>query len=242
MPTITAEKKPSFFTRTAVDYRRLRLHNLTSTEFRHLLLLLYWPLYGLLFMYVEKFYPVEHYRVMYSPLDDLIPFNELFVIPYIFWFAYLVLMHLYTLLYDIPSFKKLMGFIMITYSVTILIYFLFPTCQELRPLTFQRDNFLTRFMAGFYHFDTNTNVCPSIHVIGSLAVMFTGLHCKRLKGPGWKLGFLVSAILICLSTVFLKQHSVIDVFAALPLCLIAYYLCFLHKRKAIPAPIGKDNL
>jgi len=59
MPTITAEKKPSFFSRTAVDYRRLRLHNLTSTEFRHLLLLLYWPLYGLLFMYVEKFYPVE---------------------------------------------------------------------------------------------------------------------------------------------------------------------------------------
>ena len=65
-----------------------------------------------------------------------------------------------------------MQFIIITYSAAILIYMRFPNCQELRPLVFERDNILTRFMAGFYQFDTNTNVCPSVHVIGSAAVMF----------------------------------------------------------------------
>ena len=71
----------------AIDYRKLRLHNLTSGEFRHLLLLLYWPVYGLLFMFVERFYAVDHYTAMYCPLDDLIPFCEWFVIPYLFWFV-----------------------------------------------------------------------------------------------------------------------------------------------------------
>ena len=214
-----------------VDYRKLRLGNLKSEEFKHLLLLLYWPVYGLLFLFVERFYPVQNYFTMYCPLDDKIPFCELFVIPYLFWFVYLVGMHLYTLLYDINSFKKMMKFIIVTYTVTIIIYLLFPTCQELRPLQFERDNILTRFMEGFYRFDTNTNVCPSIHVIGTLAVLFTALHCKRIRGIGWKLAFIITAILICASTVFLKQHSVLDVFAALPICLIGYIICFLPKRK-----------
>ena len=216
-----------------VDYRKLRLRNLNSTEFKHLKLLLYWPIYGLLFLFVERLYPVQNYFVMHCSWDDKIPFCEFFVIPYLFWFVYLIGMHLYTLLYDIDAFKKMMKFIILTYSVTIVIYLLFPTCQELRPLQFERDNFLTRFIGGFYQFDTNTNVCPSIHVIGTLAVLFTGFHCKGLKGIGWRTVFVVTTVLICASTVFLKQHSVLDVFAALPICLIAYFICFVPRRQTV---------
>ena len=214
---------------TMVDYRKFRLSRLNSEEFKHLWLLLYWPVYGVLFWFAERFYTVESYKVMYHPLDDRIPFCEWFLIPYMFWFLYLVGMHIYTLLYDVDSFRRMMKFIIITYTVTIMIYFLFPTCQELRPISFERDNFLTRFMSAFYRFDTNTNVCPSIHVIGTLAVLFTALHCKTLQGFGWKLAFSVTAVLICASTVFLKQHSILDVVAALPLCVIAYLICFRRK-------------
>lgn len=216
-------------TAPVVDYRRLRPGNISSEEFRHVWLLLFWPVFGLVFLYVERFYPVALYYPMYSPLDEYIPFCEYFLIPYLFWFIYLAGMHIYTFFYDIESFRKLMRFIIFTYSVTILIYFLFPTCQLLRPAAFERDNAFTRFMAAFYKFDTNTNVCPSLHVVGSLAVMFTGLHCPRLEGRGWKTGFIVSAVLICMSTVFLKQHSILDVLAALPICIVCYYLVF-RKR------------
>jgi len=213
-----------------IDYRKLRLSNLNSATFRHLKLLLYWPVYGLLFLFVERFYHADSYFSMHCPLDDWIPFNEWFLIPYLFWFVYLAGMHLYTLLYDVEAFRKMMHFIIGTYSLTILIYLLFPTCQELRPEEFARDNILTRCIAGFYQFDTNTNVCPSIHVIGSLAVMFTAWHCKGLQKPGWKLAFGISAAPICVSTVFLKQHSVMDVLAALPISIAAYYFCFLRKK------------
>lgn len=192
-------------------------------------LLLYWPLFGLLFMFVEHLYPVTEYYPMHCSLDDKIPFLEIFVIPYVFWFVYIIGMLLYTLLYDIDAFRKMMRFIMVTYTAAIIIYLLFPTCQELRPSAFERDNLLTKLVTSIYDFDTNTNVCPSIHVMGSLAVMFTALHCKGLQKKRWKISFVVIAILICLSTVFLKQHSIIDVIAALPFCLVAYYVCFCKK-------------
>ena len=208
-----------------VNYWEFRLKKLNDPEFRHLKLLLYWPVYGLLFLFVERFYQPGSYFPMHCFLDDLIPFQELFLIPYLFWFIYLVGMHLYTLLYDVASFRRMMYFIILTYSAAILVYLFFPTCQNLRPEVFARDNMLTRFIAGFYVFDTNTNVCPSIHVIGSLAVMFASWHCKGFT-KGWKAASTVAAVLISISTVFMKQHSVLDVLAALPLSFLAYWLCY----------------
>ncbi|MBQ2725171.1 MAG: phosphatase PAP2 family protein, partial [Clostridia bacterium] len=97
------------------------------------------------------------------------------------------------------------------------------------------DNLLTRFMAEFYRFDTNTNVCPSIHVIGSIGIWAAGWNAPKLQKIRWKAGFTGVTILICLSTVFLKQHSVIDVMAALPICAAAYLICY---RKT---PRNTDN-
>ena len=215
----------------AIDYRKLRLHNLTGNEFKHLLLLLYWPVYGLLFMFVERFYAVDHYTAMYCRLDDLIPFCEWFVIPYLFWFVYMIGMILYTLLYDIDAFRYMMRFIIITYSITIAIYLIWPTCQNLRPAAFERDNLLTRFMAQFYQFDTNTNVCPSIHVLGTMAVLLTSYHCRSTSTPGWKIAFTAVAVLICASTVFLKQHSILDVAAAFALCPVPSIAAALARGK-----------
>ena len=143
-----------------VDYRKFRFSKLSTPEFSHVWLLLFWPVFGLGFSYVERFYPVAHYIEMHCALDDLIPFNEWFLIPYLFWFVYLIGAVAYTFFFDVPGFRRMMRFVMITYSATLLIYFLFPTCQMLRPEVFPRDNVLTRFIAGFYVFDTNTNVCP----------------------------------------------------------------------------------
>ena len=215
-----------------VDYRKLRPNNLFSDEFRHLLLLLYWPIYGLLFGYVERGYEKNmpllglKYYPMYCRLDDLIPFNEWFLIPYLLWFAYIIGMLLYTLLYDIDGFKRMMYFTMFTYTVALIFYFTFPTVQNLRPGAFENDNILTRFMARFYEFDTNTNVCPSVHVFGSFASTFALLWARGLQKRSIKVIAHLLNISICLSTVFLKQHSILDVLVALPFCLIGYFLFY----------------
>ena len=214
-----------------VDYRKLRLQNLGSDTYRHLLLLIFWPVFGILFAYVERYYPVEYYTPMHSVLDDYIPFCEWFVLPYLFWFVYLAGMLLYTVIYDIDAYKKMMWFIIITYSITLIIYLIWPTCQELRPSAFERDNIFTRIMDSYYQFDTNTNVCPSLHVIGAVVVQFTFLHLQGKKHIGWHIAFIITTILICLSTVFLKQHSIVDLFAAVPVCALGYVLSFIPLRR-----------
>ena len=211
---------------TPISYRHLRWRDLNRPEYSHLKLLLYWPVFGLLFFYAERLQSMRDYHVVHCALDDLIPFNELFLIPYLFWFVFLIGMHLYTLRYDVETFRKMMHFIILTYSAALVLFFLFPTCQHLRPEVFPRDNALTRFMAAFYRFDTNTNVCPSLHVVGSLAVVFAAWHSPRFQTRGWRAAFAVTGGLISVSTVFLKQHSLWDVAAALAICAVAYDWCY----------------
>ncbi len=214
-----------------VDYRRFRFHKLNTPEFSHLKYLLYWPIYGLLFLTVERLWIRDSYFPMYCALDDQIPFCEYFLIPYLFWFVFLVGMVFYTLFYDIPAFRRMMQYVILTYTTAIVIYILFPNCQELRPIAFERDNIFTRFMAGFYQFDTDTNVCPSVHVIGSVAVMLAAWDCKALQTPLWKFSFAALAFLISISTVFLKQHSILDILAAIPICILAYIPVYAVKKE-----------
>ena len=72
------------------DYRKLRLSNITSPEFSHLLLLLFWPMWMILFQWLESRDDVN-YTVIECELDGMIPFCEYFLIPYLFWFVLLYL-------------------------------------------------------------------------------------------------------------------------------------------------------
>ena len=66
-----------------VDYRKLRLSNITSPQYRHLLLLLGWVVYFCLYFLTEKLIPVEDCYPVWHKLDDIIPFNEFFVLFYV---------------------------------------------------------------------------------------------------------------------------------------------------------------
>ena len=226
-----------------VDYRSFRFHKLNTPEFRHLWYLLYWPLFGVIFFALERVWVRGEYHPMHCALDDLIPFCEFFLIPYLLWFVFLGGMVFYTLFFDVEAFRGLMKFIIVSYTAALIIYVLFPNCQELRPMAFARDNLFTRFIAGFYVFDTNTNVCPSLHVVGSVAVAVSAWHSKQFSTPGWRLAFVLTAAIISVSTVFLKQHSAWDLLVALLVCGLAYRLAYAVPAKErphmVPAKVKK---
>lgn len=222
-------------------YRGLRWSNLRSPRYRHLFWLLYWPVYGLMFLLLERVFPLNFHPIACA-LDDYIPFCEYFVIPYYFWFVLLIGMVAYTLLFNIPAFRRMMQFIVITYTVTVVIYLVYPSMQELRPETFPRDNIFTRIVAGLYAFDTNTNVCPSLHVLGSVAACLGGLECRRFSSLGWRIALVVSATVVSFSTVFLKQHSIIDVIVALALSVLAYLVVYARRpRLEAEAPAAEKE-
>lgn len=218
-----------------VDYRRFRLSKLDTPEFSHLKLLLGWVVYFVLYFLTENLIPVENCHPVYSVLDDLVPFCEVFVIPYVGWYFLIVASLLYFALYNIQNFKRLQTYIIITQLVAMTVYFIYPNRQDLRPEMFPRENVFTWVIGLLYSLDTNTGVCPSLHVAYSIAIASVWQR-EETAGPFWKVSVIVLAVLISLSTAFIKQHSVVDIFAALPICLLAEWFVFYRKRKKTASP------
>ena len=211
--------------RQRVDYSGFSLHRLNEPKFSHIKLLGGWLAYFILYFITENLIPAERHHVIHGFLDDLIPFNEVFVLVYIGWYLLVFGALAYTLFYDVESFKKLQTYIIITQAVGMLWYIIYPSIQDLRPAVFPRQNFFTWILGLIYSFDTPTGVCPSMHVAFSLAILSVGLKDKQL--PFWgKAALTIFVLLVCAAVCFVKQHSSIDVVAALPVCLLAEILVY----------------
>ena len=216
----------------AVEYRNFRFSKLNTPEFSHLKLLFGWAGYFALYFLTEALIPASRCTPIRCFLDDWIPFCEWFVIPYVLWYALVAGSLLYFALYDIAAFRSLSTYLMVTQAVAMATYILLPSRQDLRPAVFPRENLLTGAVGLLYRIDTNTNVCPSLHVAYSLGIGSTWLRQEIPKAC--KGGLLLFVILICLSTAFIKQHSVLDALAALPMCLFAEWFVFYRKKRRRP--------
>ncbi len=213
-----------------IDYRKLRLRNITSPEYRHVLLLSGWLVYFTLYFLTENLIPAESCYPVHCKLDDWIPFCEYFIIPYFGWYGLVVYSLWHYLRCDVEQFKSLQIYIMITQGIAMLCYICFPTRQDLRPESFANENVFTAIVGLLYRGDTNTGVCPSLHVAYSLGIASTWLKDRR-AGRKAKSFVVIFVIFVCLSTMFLKQHSAVDFFAALPVCLIAELFAFKNYWK-----------
>ena len=191
--------------------------------------LLFWPLLFLRYLLLENCHPARNYIAVFSPADRWIPFREEFLIFYLLWYVLMVGLHLYTLKADAGVFLAYSRFLIFAFTLSTLCFLAFPTCQQLRPSVYPRENLLTGAVKLLHSMDTNTNVCPSEHVLGTLGAAAGALHCPKIPKYG-KASILFLSALICLSTVFLKQHSVADMGAALPVFLVSYHFSFRKPR------------
>lgn len=205
-------------------------HPFKNHYYQHLWYILILPGY-MCFFYLAEALITTDYWVSYLPMDDMIPFNEWFVIPYVFWYPYMVGLGLYLIFRDVKGFRRYMTYIGVGFMSCIIFCFIVPNGQDLRPETFLHDNFLTDLISGLYAADTNTNVCPSMHVVGSMAVVFGVFRCSALRSSWVRILTVLCCILICASTVFIKQHSILDVFVAIPWSIAVYIAVYVLPDK-----------
>lgn len=213
----------------SVDYRKLRLHNLNSPEFRHLKLLLGWVGYLVMYFLTENLIPIEKCHPVHCYLDDVVPFCEWFVIPYVSWYFLIVFSLGYFLLYHVEHFKKLQTYIILTQVIAMVVYIIYPNRQDLRPEAFPRENICTAILGIIYSADTNTGVCPSLHVAYSLGIASTWLREKSVALP-WRILIALWCGVICISVSFVKQHSVVDIIAACMMCVFVEWFVFFRKK------------
>ncbi len=154
--------------------------------------------------------------IVHMQLDNLIPFCEYFIVPYFLWFFYVAI----TLIYfgwfgDDQEYYCLTRSLAVGCTLFLVISFVFPNGQDLRP-ALTGDNLFQKAVLWLYSVDTATNVFPSIHVFNSVACCIALCRKEGLRGRIFvKSGVTLLTISIVLSTVFLKQHTVVDVVGAL---------------------------
>ena len=208
-----------------VDYRTFRLSKIKEPQFKHLLFLLGWLGYFALYFITENVIPRDKCHPVHCFLDDVVPFCEYFVIPYAGWYFLIVGSLIYFALYNPDNFKNMMKFIITTQIVAMIIYIIFPNRQDLRPTEFLNENVFTYILGFIYKFDTSTNVCPSLHVAYSIGIASTFLKEKSVSKTV-KAFITFFCFMICISVAFVKQHSVVDIFAAIPVCILAEWIAF----------------
>lgn len=222
-----------------------------------------WQRYGhwiyalILPVYLTLFFLTEHivdgsapYLVSYLPMDDAIPFCEWFYIAYLLWYPLLGAMGFYLAFTDPRGFKRYMTYIGISFSTAVVLFLLFPNGQDLRPdlTALGRDNWCLRGIAALYATDTNTNVCPSLHVVGCMAAVFAAFCNERLRRGIWApVATMVLSIFIVASTVLIKQHSVLDILLAIPYGFITWlpvWLIFRDRNRSVineKTPVFVEN-
>lgn len=191
--------------------------------------LLYIFIYFPWFFYMEKKVTIASgFTVIHTWVDDLIPFCEYFIIPYLLWFVFIIGTVLFFLFKrSKEEFYKLTAIMFIGMTISLIIYTIFPNGQTMRPPVNPYKNIFSWMLVQIYKNDTCTNVFPSLHVFVSLAANVGWWNSEISKAHKWiKPCSAVLTISICLSTVFLKQHSFLDGMAASLICIILYFLVY----------------
>ncbi len=187
----------------------------------------------LLCYFLPELLVVSDYTPTEISLDASIPFLPGFVYFYILWFAMLVGTGLWLLLRDGNGFRKYMYFLTASYFVCAVIYLCFPNGQDLRPAQMEVNSLATWILSKLYRIDTNTNVFPSLHVIGSVGVALAVCTTPSIRSRLVRGGSIVLATLVSVSTVFVKQHAVLDVVAGAIFGFGLYLLvCLLFQKRS----------
>ena len=141
------------------------------------LLLLYWVPHFLWFELITYLTPRMNPHVIYSPLDDRIPFLEMFILPYVLWYFYIAAVQLYFLFKNKKDFLDVTKLLYIALFVSMLVCTLYPSTHELRPAVFPRENLLSAAVGFLYSIDNPTMpacILPSMHVLVSLVLAAAG--------------------------------------------------------------------
>lgn len=160
--------------------------------------------------------------LIHSPIDDLIPFSRYAVIPYCLWFVEIAVTLLYVCFHsDKDEFFRAVFLPLVMNFCSFPLFYLFPTEIHLRPEYISGNDIcalLTRFI---YRVDDNRNVCPSLHVANCLLMSDIWLRNTQRKTG---ILIVVLNVIISISTLFLKQHSVIDLVCGCAYAIVFRYL------------------
>ena len=186
-------------------------------------------LQALLYFVTKNFNSSFH--LIGSSYDDLIPFIKYFIYVYHSWYPCLVLVWILLFYFDRD---KCINFIVtgiLSMIIGNIIFLAYPT-TVLRPDIVVND-FTSLVVSITYNADSPVNCMPSMHCIFCFISIFC-LFNSKIKNR-YKIPICLYFVLIVLSTLFVKQHVIIDVISAFIIsscCYLVSKLNFFEKIKS----------
>lgn len=143
------------------------------------------------------------------------------------WFLYVAGTLVFFLFRSKEDYYKMCTFLFSGMTLSLIICTFFHNGTDFRPVIDPNKNIFSAAVAALYKTDTCTNVFPSIHVYNAVGTHIAISRSQILaKYRFLRLGSLLLTISICLATMFLKQHSIIDVCGAFLMSYAIHYLVY----------------
>lgn len=174
-----------------------------------------------------------------TDMDNKIPFVKYFILPYNLWYPFIISTLFYLCFTDRRIFYKTVLSIDMGLICCYIIYILFQTTVP-RPVLVG-DDLLTRLVKLTYRMDEPYNCFPSIHVLTSY-IMMKAVHRSRAGSIPAVTAVYAAAGTIIVSTLFVKQHVVMDIFSGIILGNAVFYGSTLINEERIFVWIKKQFL
>lgn len=154
--------------------------------------------------------------------DSLIPFYPGWIWVYLLYFPVCFLPLLFREIHeDVGLFRRTAAGFTLQFFVAFAVFWALPS-RMLQPI-FEPQGLSEYALAWFYGIDPGFNIFPSLHVAN---VAYIACVTGRLKGMPGAASLWMLWALITVSTLFVKQHYLLDLPAGLLLGVASYYLSF----------------
>ena len=203
---------------------------------------LFVPCYLAVFATIEHFI-TDNYWATQLPVDDYIPFCKYFILFYDMWAPLLVVVGVYLILRDPEGFRRYIWSLIFTYGVSTLFCVLVPNGQDLRPAVVEGSDIFAWVVRTTYAADTNTNVFPSVHVVGVMCAVYAVYLTPGLRRWYWRVISAAVGAIIIASTLLVKQHALIDILAGLVVGALGYVVIYviIGRRRDKRSKTGIDE-
>ena len=161
-----------------------------------------------------------HHYVPSLSIDNYIPFIPFFIIPYVACYVHWIANFVMSAQTGKNRFNKFTLAVIISQIVCGIVFLAFPTTID-RPNIENIPGFNGFLLHFIYNMDTPVNLFPSMHCLHSWFSWIAVRNCKQF--PKWyKVFSLLFGIVVCISTVTIKQHFFIDIIAGIALAELSW--------------------
>ena len=188
-------------------------------------------------IFITKMLGLYRYDICIGAIDNVIPFLEYFIVFYVYYYVYFCYFTIYIARIDIDVYFRLISSLVISCTIGALIFIFFPTVFNFNHGEHVSEGVLGLFFKLGRVVDIECNAFPSFHVTKTWLICryFLMSYCGSVFNS---ILFVISSVLIILSTVFIKVHGFIDIVGAMFIVEVVIYL----ERKYDIGAFVKDKI